>query len=180
MALAAVGAIAGGIGSVVSGAINAASQNAITEKQIDSNQLMQNRDIDFKLKALQSSNQNNLDVQNLQGNTSRDVANTTANASRDVANISGLTAKDVANIAGQWQNSINERNTQTQLKLQRQEFDRAQMLRDNLVGQLKSAGLPEYLAYVQPDESMLQTRRVGGHNVTIYKGSNMSLYGIQR
>jgi len=180
MALAAVGAIAGGVGSVISGAINAASQNAITDKQISSNQYMQTQDIDFKLKALQKTNQNNLDVQNLQGNANRDVANISGTATRDVANISGLTARDVANIAGQWQNTVNERNTQTQLAMQQRELDRAQLLRDNLASQLKGAGLPEYLAYVQPDESMLQTRRVAGHNVTIYKGTNLGLYGIQR
>jgi len=96
----------------------------------------------------------------------------------DVTNVSGLTNRDVANIAGQWASVNNERTTSTQLALQKREFDQSNYLRTNLVKQLAAAGLPEYLAYIQPDESMMQTRRVGGHNVTVYKGSNMRLYGV--
>jgi len=168
MAAAVAGAAIGGIANVIGSAIQAGTQKSIANAQNSSNQLMQGKDIDYKLKALGETNENNIQIQQLQGNTSRDVAN-----------ISGLTSRDVANIGGLWQNQINERNTQTQLKLQQQELDRSQLIRDNLVKQLTAAGLPSYLAYVQPDESMLQTRRVGGHNVTIYKGSNMRLYGIQ-
>lgn len=169
MALAAAGAIAGSVGSVLSSTIGAISENAKVDKQIASSQQMQGVDIEWQ------KQKQNLDIQNQQKLQSGELQNRL-----DVTNLSGLTNRDVANISGQWASQNNLRTTQTQLQLQTNEFQQSNWLRENLVNQLKSAGLPEYLAYVQPDESMLQTRRVAGHNVTLYKGTNMHLYGLAK
>jgi len=58
----------------------------------------------------------------------------------------------------------NQLTTDTQKQLQQQNFEQANNIRKNLEANLKAAGLPSYLAYIQPDASLMEIRQIRGVN----------------
>lgn len=64
----------------------------------------------------------------------------------------------------------------TRLQLQSNTFQNANFMMQNSIKALKSAGLPEYLAYIAPSKAVIETRQTRGVNFQdFYKGSNANV-----
>jgi len=61
-----------------------------------------------------------------------------------------------------------------QKAMQKRAIGQANYLRGRLEGDLTKAGLPSYLAYIQPDRSLLEMRQVRGLNYnTVYRQNEL-------
>lgn len=121
------------------------------------------------------TNKGLIDVENLRGSTARDVENLRANiAMQDQVNqqvlevYRGQYALKNQELANKGMTDVASLNTQSQQLIQQRQFEQTNYLRSNLQAQLEAAGLPSYLAFIQPDESMMLTRQVRGLNFAQY------------
>lgn len=157
MAAAVAGAALGAVGGVISSAITAGVDRANTKDTLANNLQLQDK-----------RGQNALDVQDKVNAGGTIIKTIEGSNLRDVEKIRGTNNQATQGIVNKGMTDVASINTDTSKYLQQQAFAQSTYIRNNLQKSLEDAGLPSYLAFIQPDESLMQVRQVRGLNFATY------------